>query len=290
MCADLMARVCKCTHDVLTLVYCDTGLEWASVRRFVDYFADWLRETYGIEVDLVKLKPQKYDRHKQKYVNYSFRDIIIDYGYPVVSKEQAQFIEEYRNTRSEKLRKTRLEGNEWGLGKISEKWKYLLDAPFKISSKCCKIMKKLPAERFEKETGLHPVLATMTEESVLRLQKWMQHGCNMFDGTRPISKPMSFWTEQDVLRYLYEYQIPFADAYGEIVKENERFSTTGEKRTGCVFCLFAISDEKEYPNKFERLREAEPKKYDFCMKSIEEGGLGLSLPLQWLNIEYNRKG
>lgn len=95
-----------------------------------------------------------------------FHKVIEKYGYPVISKEQSQFIYEYRNSSDgAKLRQTRWHGNKWGRGKISEKWKYLVDAPFMISNKCCDIMKKSPAKKFEKETGLHPVVATMACES-----------------------------------------------------------------------------------------------------------------------------
>lgn len=42
----------------------------------------------------------------------------------------------------------------------------------------------------------------MASESVLRKKDWLEKGCNAFDNKNPISKPMSFWTEQDVLTYL----------------------------------------------------------------------------------------
>ena len=85
-----------------------------------------------------------------------------------------------------------------------EKYKFFLDAPFEISDMCCDVMKKKPAHEYEKETGRKPIIATMATESVMRTQKWLQEGCNAFNVTRPNSKPMSFWTEQDVLLYIKE--------------------------------------------------------------------------------------
>ena len=85
-----------------------------------------------------------------------------------------------------------------------EKYKFFLEAPFEISDKCCDIMKKKPAHEYEKETGRKPIIATMATESIMRTQKWLQEGCNAFNVTRPKSKPMSFWTEQDVLLYIKE--------------------------------------------------------------------------------------
>ena len=43
----------------------------------------------------------------------------------------------------------------------------------------------------------------MASESRLRKEQWLIHGCNAFDTKRPRSQPMSFWTEQDVLEYIY---------------------------------------------------------------------------------------
>ncbi len=80
-------------------------------------------------------------------------------------------------------------------------YKFLLDAPFRISHKCCDVMKKKPAKQYEKETGRKPIIATLAEESKLRLQKWLKHGCNAFDLKRPMSTPISFWTENDILEY-----------------------------------------------------------------------------------------
>ena len=85
-----------------------------------------------------------------------------------------------------------------------ERYKFFLEAPFEISDLCCDIMKKKPAHEYEKETGRKTIIATMATESVMRTQKWLQDGCNAFDVTRPNSKPMSFWTEQDVLIYIKE--------------------------------------------------------------------------------------
>lgn len=59
--------------------YSDTGLEYPEIREFVKSFdnIDWL-------------KPKK-----------NFVQIITEYGYPIVSKEQSAFVNEYRTTKSE---------------------------------------------------------------------------------------------------------------------------------------------------------------------------------------------
>ena len=78
-----------------------------------------------------------------------------------------------------------------------EKYRPLLNAPFLISNECCNIMKKGPMGKLKE----YPIIATMVEESKLREQAWLKSGCNSFD-KKIQSKPLSFWTKQDVLQYL----------------------------------------------------------------------------------------
>lgn len=97
--------------------------------------------------------------------------------------------------------------------------------------------------------------ALMAEESRLRMLKWQRTGCNAFDGKRPMGKPMSFWTEQDVLRFIVDRELPIASVYGDIVAsdgENDYTETlidcklhcTGCHRTGCMFCGFGAHLER----------------------------------------------
>lgn len=146
-------------------------------------------------------------------------------------------------------------------------------------------MKKKPAKDFEKETGLKPIIATMACESSLRKSKWIENGCNAFDGKRPTSRPMSFWTEQDVLEYIKRFNIPIAPVYGEIKKrENGELYTTKCDRTGCVFCAYGCHLEKE-PNRFQRLKVTHPKLWDYCMRSWSNGGLGMKSVLEYINVK-----
>ena len=57
--ADLAARLYTADHkiklyetDPLTLVFVNTGLEYPEIQKFVKEFAEWLRATYGIPVNL----------------------------------------------------------------------------------------------------------------------------------------------------------------------------------------------------------------------------------------------
>ena len=188
-----------------------------------------------------------------------------------------------------------------------EKYAFFLDAPFEISDRCCNVMKKSPAHAYEKSTGRKPFIATMTEESTLRMQKWLHEGCNAFDAKFPHSKPMSFWTEQDVLKYIKENNIKIASVYGDIVpdyskteemegqmdfadlgliNDNRKLKTTGCNRTGCMFCGYGCHLEKS-PNRFERMKETHPKQYEYIMKPVEKGGLGYKEVIDWINKHGN---
>lgn len=259
----VLLHLARQIYPNIPAVYIDTGLEFPEVREFA------LSQT-----NVIKLVPKM-----------NFKQVIETYGYPVVSKEQAAFIQEYRDTKSKKLKDIRWNGNKYGRGKISKKYRYLIDAPFKISDKCCDIMKKNPAQVFEKESGLHPIIGTMACESAQRKSNWLMYGCNAFDAKRPTSKPLSFWTEQDILEYIVKYNISYSDAYGDIIKdENGLWKTTGESRTGCMFCMFGLQYEDE-PNKFQRMNITHKYIHDWCCKDCDFGGLGLQKVCDYMNVK-----
>lgn len=88
-----------------------------------------------------------------------------------------------------------------------ERYKFFLeDGAPEISSECCKVMKKSPVHTYTRQTGRKPITAQMASESRLRTQQWLKNGCNGFDMKSPISNPMAFWTEQDVLLYIRNVQ------------------------------------------------------------------------------------
>lgn len=95
---------------------------------------------------------------------------------------------------------------------LAQKWRFLIDAPFKISNKCCYYMKETPVENWRKENGKASIVATLVEESQSRLNGYCKRGgCNSFDGQGE-STPFSFWTRQDILRYLYENNVEISKA------------------------------------------------------------------------------
>ena len=162
-----------------------------------------------------------------------------------------------------------------------EKYLPLVYTPFLISHMCCHKMKKAPLKAYQRQTKSFPILATMAEESRIRKRAWIRHGCNAFESNHPMSQPMSFWTEQDVLAYIVKYEVPLCLVYGDIVAldaEGNQYpptdilgnpqcnlSCTGCKRTGCVFCGFGFHNEKG-KTRFQLLSEIEPRKYEYALQ------------------------
>lgn len=214
-------------------VFVDTGLEYPEIRDFVKTVPN---------VEWVKPK-------------LSFRQILDKYGYPVVSKEQASFIQEYRDTKSAKLRKIRLEGTARGRGKVSEKWKFLLNAPFRISDKCCDYMKKEPFDRYVRETGRVAMTGVRADESSRRTLDYTKFGCNSFETKRPFSRPLSIWTHDDVWQYIQSRGLAYSKIYD-----------MGYDRTGCAFCGFGC--HLNIPNKFQIMAKTHPALHRYCMEKL----------------------
>ena len=271
---DLARRI----YPDIEAVFIDTGLEYPEIKSFVRTFEN-----------VTTIKPEM-----------KFQDVIEKYGYPVIGKEVADCIQGAR--KGQRYRIDRLNGtlkDKNGKKSIycNEKYAFLMDAPFKISHYCCNIMKKKPAHDFEKKTGKKAIIGTMTEESHLRKTTWMKNGCNAFDSKRPKSTPMSFWTEQNVLHYLKDFNIPCCSVYGDIkaagqfdgqITISEKvdvLETTGCNRTGCIFCMFGVHLEKG-ENRFQRLKHTHPKQYDYCMRPVNEKGLGLADVLDFIGVEH----
>ena len=264
----VLLHIARGIYPNIKAVFVDTGLEYPEIKAQIKRFEN-----------VETIRPKKI-----------FSQVIKDNGYPVIGKKQARMICELQNP-TEKNKKTRnliltgknQKGEPCESFKLANKWLYMVDAPFKVSSKCCDVMKKEPFHRYEMETGSKPIIATMACESKLRESGWLINGCNSFYTKAPKSKPMSFWTEQDVLQYIAEYNIPIPSVYGDVVKVGDKWTTTGENRTGCMFCMFGVHLEK-YPNRFQRMAITHPKIYSYCMEN-----LGIKNVLDYIGVDYKPK-
>lgn len=270
----VLLHIVRSIYPDIEAVFVNTGLEYPEIQRFVKTFDN-----------VTTLYPEK-----------AFKQVITEYGYPFLSKEISYTIEHAK--RGAKSCINKMQGLKEYNGKKSrytlEKYLPLLDVDFKISNKCCDIMKKKPAKSFEKRSDKHPLIATMAIESLVRQNRWLLYGCNSFESDRPTSKPLSFWTEQDVLQYIKEENLPIAPVYGDIAINDCKYCTTGCSRTGCIFCGFGAHLEKG-EGRFEHLKRTHPKQYEFCMCGGEfvnglwqpnKDGLGMKYVIDRLNSLY----
>lgn len=216
-------------------VFVDTGLEYPEIREFVK------------TVDNVTwIKPAM-----------TFPEVLKKYGYPVVSKRTSMKIYKYRTTKQEKFRRLIWNGCEKGnMSKLAEKWKFLVKAPFMISDKCCDVIKKRPFHKYSKETGRMPYVGTMASDGASRKQDYLRAGCNAFDNKSPMGKPLSIWLEEDIWEYIKSKKLPYSEIYD-----------MGEKRTGCMFCMFGLHMEKG-EDRFERMKNSHPKQFKYCMDNL----------------------
>lgn len=249
-------------------IFSDTGLEYPEIREFVKTVPN-----------VVWVRPKK-----------NFKQVLIEYGYPVISKLTARKIEDLKNPspKNQNVRGLYLTGiksnGDKGHSnfKLAKKWKYLIDAPFKISPKCCLYIKKQAMFDYQKKHKLIPFIGTLASESRNREESYNKTGCNAYNSSQKKSTPIAFWTEQDILEYLVKYNIPYAkNIYGEIKINNERtYYCTQEQRTGCMFCLFGVHLEKGI-NRFQRMSKTHPKQYKYCIQT-----LGLGTVLDYIGVDY----
>ena len=143
----VLLHLVRSLYPEVPAVFCNTGLEYPDIVEFV-------KTTPNVEI----IKPK-----------LTFKQVLEKYGYPVISKEQSQYIYDCRHTKSCKQLNIRLNGNKSGRGCVSNKWKFLIDAPFKISNKCCDIMKKNPSKEYEKRTGRKPYLGKANKPQPLSI-------------------------------------------------------------------------------------------------------------------------
>ena len=300
----VLLTIARDMYPGIKAVFSDTSLEFPEIKTFVNTWDN---------VDIVKPK-------------MNFKNVCEEYGFPLISKEVSQSVFEVRTAlKNGRPAPAHLMKKFNGVYKMSvtgipsryniPQHKYLLSAPFAISHMCCKVVKKRPINQYAKETGRVPITALMASESMLRTAMWLRNGCNSFDSKHPISKPMSFWTEQDVLQFVKNNKIKIASVYGDIVTDYEadgqlpgqmfigdymtesekeavslhgpKLKTTGCQRTGCMLCGFGCHLEKG-ENRFERLKRTHPKVYK-ALDVIQNNGVTYRQAIDWIN-ENNGKG
>ncbi len=273
----VLKHIVDSMYDDVPSLFVNTGLEYPEIQKFA-----------MSQKNVITMRPEM-----------RFDEVIRKYGYPVITKQIADAIEGARRNPTGSRMK-RLCGEYGGRkdGKASKfncpQWKFMLDSPFSVSAKCCDVMKKRPAKQYEKNSGRVPFIGILASESQIRRNEWKKHGCNAFDASSPSSRPLSFWTEQDILHYIKKHNVPYCSVYGDIVETQVGLKTTDCDRTGCIFCGFGCHLEKD-ENRFQRMKETHPRQYEYCIGGGEfvdgvwqpsKEGLGLGKVLDYIGVKY----
>lgn len=240
----VLQHIALSMYPDLKVVFSNTTNELAEVLRYVKQFPH-----------VITVVP-----------DITFIDFIGKYGFPLVSKEVSQKVSELKYTQSKKLRYGRLNGDAKGNGKLPEKWRFIAEQDFDISSKCCKVLKKDPLEKWAKEYGLKPMIALMADESMLRNQLAL-YGND--DGKKVYPFLRTGWTEDDIWAYADMHHIRFAECYYNRILEDGTM-LEARVRTGCEYCGNGIHLEEK--DRFKRSRLAAPKRYEKVM-SVQNNGV-----------------
>ncbi len=249
----VLLHLVRSLYPDVSAAFTDTGLEYPEIRNLVENTDN-----------VIWLKPK-----------LNFREVIEKYGYPVVSKRISGYVYDVRharrnsNTRRLRLEGLRKDGSFSPLSKISNKWRRLIGAPFKISNKCCHYLKMAPTLEFEKKTKLKPFLGIIAFEGKNREAMYFEHGCNAFDLTRPRSTPLAFWSDTDIWEYIRHFNVPYCPVYD-----------MGYQRTGCTFCMYGVHLEKG-DNRFQLMKKTHPKLHKYCIEN-----LGLGKVLDFIRVPY----
>lgn len=286
----VLLHIVRDMYPNIEAVFVNTGLEYPEIQSFVKSFDN-----------VTILRPKM-----------RFDEVIHKYGYPFISKDVATRIYYAQ------------QGNEWAVNSLKgleydghyrensfkqryKKYEPLMNVDFKISHRCCGVMKEKPLHALNGKK--QAFVATLADESDRRKKAWIKTGCNAFEIGIPVSKPLSFWTEQDVLRYIKENDLLIASVYGEVVEQGKgnqmcidgcgKLKCTGCNRTGCIFCQFGSHlTPKDEESPLQRLKRTHPKQYDYCMnggaydtdglwKPTKEG-LGMKHCIDVLNDIYGK--
>jgi hypothetical protein len=233
--------------------------------------------------NMVLLKPYK-----------SKVQVIREHGYPVISKDKAGKIQMLQRPteKNATVRHAIMTGDTGAYGgwrkgtrmRLPQKWlnlfagpeneKYGTDyktAPFRVSPDCCYHMKEKPADDWAKANSMKPMMGLMASEGGQRQKALMKHGCNYYGKTVQRSCPFAIYQRQDLLQLAGDLKVKVPEVYGEIAtRPDGTLETTRARRTGCTMCGFGIHIEAR-PHRFDRLREDNPKAWEFWMVTMGWG-------------------
>lgn len=145
------------------------------------------------------------------------------YGIPCFSKLQDEYISRYQRGSTAPSTIAFINGTNSTKFKLNNKAKELLLSGklHKVSNKCCKILKKDVAHKFQKETGLKEILGVRSAEGELRKSKYK----SCFTKDKKFT-PIHDLSDELLEKIIKKYNIEVPEVYKYI------------SRTGCMGCPY----------------------------------------------------
>lgn len=257
------------------------------------------------QLGVIPLKPLK-----------SKREVIQEFGWPVLSKETANKISLLQNPteKNATVRHAIITGETGEYGgfqkgsrmQMSQKWLKKFGGyenetegtdygipDFLVSDKCCYYLKEKPCDDYAKENGIFPYNGMMASEHGRREKALMIHGCNYISPGTKRSCPFAVFSRQDVLQLALDLQVPVPAIYGKIVRDSDgTLRTTKAQRTGCSMCGFGIHipSEAKRPHRFDYLWERSPGEWEMWMNHVvkrpDGSWYGWGHVLDYIGVEW----
>ena len=295
-------------------VFCSVGgLDSITLLTFLRQFV--AKDIPGVSVSSLEDKSiseihRQFDNFTMLTPLKSKVQVLKEHGYPVISKEKAGKIKLLQNPTPDNatVRHAIMTGETGAFGgyktkatgsrmQLPQKWLNLFGgpenekygtnyqcAPFRISPDCCYWMKERPCDLYARESGRKVYMGLMASEGGQREKALMKHGCNYYGKTVTRSCPFAIFSRQDILHLALDLKIPVPVIYGEIVRGHDGLlRTTRAQRTGCTMCGFGIHIEHR-PHRFDRLRQDNPKEWEFWMYKQGWGKVLDYIGVRWEDI------
>lgn len=238
----VLSHIAKSMYPNILHLFANTTNEYPETLNHIR----WEKEENG--TNIITVIPR--DSHGEVW---TFKKVVETYGYPMFSKRVSNAIRTYQHALT-----ARTKSNAQGyIDRNFKKYEKYKELP--ISDKCCDKLKKEPLRRKAKELGLEcAILGILASESYQREKDWLEYGCNVFHERKDNqSRPLSFWTDEDILEYIEKYDVKIPKLY-----------EMGYTRNGCMYCGFGVHLEPEGCNRYQKLKETHPVQYSYFIKNF----------------------
>lgn len=242
----------------------------------------------GIELDATLNFVKEYDYENIHIVKpvKTFKQVVDEYGYPVLSKLKSEALMSYQKHIENPLEFSRLrqfisEQAEKGGEKLG--WRSRMSLPtkhfhflhpdleYEISNRCCEFMKKKPMVQFLLDNDLNGYyMGVRSAEGGVRQMQYTactaQKKVNR-KKTATISMPIIDWSDELLDEFIEKYNVSLSDAY----------TRYGMNRTGCIGCPYNLALDRD----LEILYVFERNKYNAIMKWMSHVYLDQGIEIWW---------